>query len=590
MFLGKLRGYRFGRLWTTPSSNNELGPDYTPSRGSHHSDSSGYNALNSFSWERRRRRPRIQTRVAPQAFSGDDINASGFGGDGDIEGPPPSPVQAQRFPEDDLSDWEEEEWLGIGNQGSGGGTPPGAKGDEDGYRSPVHNTPVHAADIAVGKKRALSREPVTDRVYQRRRSFAGENAPSQSHLIPQGMDPNLAGNVQYGHASQNGQKSAAQHYGLQYPSQYVYPQPFLVYAPAPVYANNASYYYPHVQVPMSGPSYHNVQPPMPTSHKVQERLPPIPRPDIAGHPSSQNLPSTQFMLPPQFVPPPQFVVPPPAQNLDFCATYEAGSRSKLPFPKVSQARQPTADPVGLLTSVSHAVVDALRRGWSEVILLGHFSRRYSPLVSSHTPSLDSNSSITIGKGGQVSLKNKHLPGIPIESLTLNDWNEIKRNMPRAIWEHLIPAGEVLPVSEEALAAADMIENLFNIIDNKSRLGSEVVPLMMYADQKIRFWRARWEQEERCDIFDALVYRDIYEEWKRVEEEKKERERFSKSTKVSSFQSGSVQSGISHHNFSGMSSAKVTRLGAETAPVLSSVIMASKVSGSGKENAIVHSRS
>ncbi|KAJ3963321.1 hypothetical protein EV361DRAFT_226700, partial [Lentinula raphanica] len=378
------------------------------------------------------------------------------------------------------------------------------------------------------------REPEADRAFQRRRSIAGDTnalgGPSQSQSTPKRAGPTMTeanANFQYVHPSQNGYKPSVQNHGSQYPTQHAYARSFPAYGPAPVYSNNqGAYYYPQVPLQPSNPPLHNPQSRVPAAHTIHDQL------------SVQGVPQP----PPQIMPPQQFFPPPPPQNFDVRAAYRLGSRSKLPFPKVSQARRPTADPVGLLTSVSHAVVDALRRGWSEVIPLGHFSRRYSPLVSSHTPSLDSNSSITIGEGGQVSLKNKHLPEIPIESLTLNDWNEIKRNMPRAIREHLIPEGEVLPGSEDALAAADMIENLFNIIDNQNRLGSEFVPLMIYADQKIRFWRARWEQDERCDIFDPLVYRDIYEEWKRVEEEKREKERYSKSAKGTSFQSGSFQSG------------------------------------------------
>ncbi|KAJ3830903.1 hypothetical protein F5878DRAFT_648121 [Lentinula raphanica] len=102
-------------------------------------------------------------------------------------------------------------------------------------------------------------------------------------------------------------------------------------------------------------------------------------------------------------------------------------------------------------------------------------------------------------------------------LTINDWNEIKRNMPKAIREHLIPDDEVLPGSSEALAAADMIENLFRIVDDQARIGEEYIPLMFYVDTKIQFWRSRPERKERIDFFDFIFYRDVYEAWKALVE-------------------------------------------------------------------------
>ncbi|KAJ3724020.1 hypothetical protein C8R42DRAFT_641121 [Lentinula raphanica] len=209
-------------------------------------------------------------------------------------------------------------------------------------------------------------------------------------------------------------------------------------------------------------------------------------------------------------------------------TVKTTSRSKVPFPKVTQSVMPTSDPVGMLTSVSQAVIKVLRNGWSEPIPLGHFARRSNLLFTSHTaPQLDI-SSFQITEGGQVRLKNKQLHDISIMDLSINNWNEIKRNMPKAIREHLIPDDEVFPGSTEALAAAEMIENLFRIVDDQARIGEEYVPLMFYVDTKIQFWRARPERKERIDFFDFILYRDVYEAWKDVaekrEQERKEAER------------------------------------------------------------------
>ncbi|KAJ3831044.1 hypothetical protein F5878DRAFT_668002, partial [Lentinula raphanica] len=117
------------------------------------------------------------------------------------------------------------------------------------------------------------------------------------------------------------------------------------------------------------------------------------------------------------------------------------SKSKVPFPKVTESVMPRSDPVGMLTSVSQAVISVLRNGWCEPIPLGHFARRNNLLFTSYTgPALDA-SSFHITEGGQVRLKSKRLHDISILELTMNDWNEIKRNMPKAIREHLIPDDE-----------------------------------------------------------------------------------------------------------------------------------------------------
>ncbi|KAJ3719764.1 hypothetical protein C8R42DRAFT_643136 [Lentinula raphanica] len=195
---------------------------------------------------------------------------------------------------------------------------------------------------------------------------------------------------------------------------------------------------------------------------------------------------------------PQFQIQPIPQHVNRIS-YRSGGKLRVPFPRVTQAKRPTSDPAGLLTGVCHEVIEILRDGWNEVIPLGYFARRYSPLVSNHAPS-------SAGGNG--------LPDIPIIDMSINDWNEIKRNLPHALQEHLIPEHEVVPGTEEAMAAAEMIETFFGIIDNRSRLSDEVVPLMMYADQKITFWRFRPEQDERMDVFDTSIYRDIYEEWKK----------------------------------------------------------------------------
>ncbi|KAJ3976707.1 hypothetical protein EV361DRAFT_235210 [Lentinula raphanica] len=202
------------------------------------------------------------------------------------------------------------------------------------------------------------------------------------------------------------------------------------------------------------------------------------------------------------------------------------SKSRVPFPKVTESIMPRSDPVGMLTSVSQAVITVLRNGWCEPIPLGHFARRNNLLFTSYT-ALDA-SSFHITEGGQVRLKTKRLHDISIMDLTINDWNEIKRNMPKAIREHLIPDDEVFPGSTEALAAAEMIENLFRIVDDQARIGEEYIPLMFYVDTKIQFWRARPERKERIDFFDFIFYRDVYEAWKALvesrEAEKREAEK------------------------------------------------------------------
>ncbi|KAJ3714481.1 hypothetical protein C8R42DRAFT_646409 [Lentinula raphanica] len=226
-----------------------------------------------------------------------------------------------------------------------------------------------------------------------------------------------------------------------------------------------------------------------------------------------------------------FALPPvpPARDIQVVpqVVYRPNGKLRVPFPKVTQSRRPEADPAGLLTGVSHEVIEVLRNGWNVVIPLGHFAHRYNPLISNHVPSSSSD---------------EGLPDIPLMDMTINEWNEIKRNMPRALREHLIPEHEVVPGTEEAMAAADMIETFFGIVDSQSRLTDEVVPLMIYADQKITFWRFRPERMERMDVFDHMMYRHIFEEWKKKVAERKEhelREKFFKGS--NSFHAGTTSS-------------------------------------------------
>ncbi|KAJ3840490.1 hypothetical protein F5878DRAFT_68930 [Lentinula raphanica] len=72
------------------------------------------------------------------------------------------------------------------------------------------------------------------------------------------------------------------------------------------------------------------------------------------------------------------------EPMDMEVVHGVGDRTRsFAFPDPRTARYLDADPVGMLTSVSLVVIKVLAEGWQEVIPLGHFARRFNPLISGH---------------------------------------------------------------------------------------------------------------------------------------------------------------------------------------------------------------
>ncbi|KAJ3816093.1 hypothetical protein F5880DRAFT_1619801, partial [Lentinula raphanica] len=197
----------------------------------------------------------------------------------------------------------------------------------------------------------------------------------------------------------------------------------------------------------------------------------------------------------------------------------AGGGRSYAFPDPRTARFLEADPAGMLTSVSPAVIKVLSEGWSEPIPLGHFARRYNPLIAGG-PAGDL-STLRMGENGQVQVHHRRLREIPLDDLTESDWYQIKRNFPRAVQEFLIPPGQKHVGSEVAKATADMVHRLFTLMENRDRFSKEITPIFYYVDHKIRWWRAHSWDNIRIDSVDEKTFESIYREWKDREDEKRQ---------------------------------------------------------------------
>ncbi|KAJ3720064.1 hypothetical protein C8R42DRAFT_108418 [Lentinula raphanica] len=222
-----------------------------------------------------------------------------------------------------------------------------------------------------------------------------------------------------------------------------------------------------------------------------------------------------------------------------------GGRSSrsFAFPDPRTARYLDADPVGMLTSVHPVVVKVLADGWQEPIPLGHFARRFNPLISGHTPG--DLSTLRMGENGQVQVHQRRLRDISLDELTETDWYQIKRNFPRAVTEFLIPPGQKHTGSEVALATADMLTRLFTLMEARDRFSKEITPIFYYVDHKIRWWRAHSIDNIRIDTLDSATFESIYREWKEGED-LKEKENLARD-KASGRRGGFSGHGASSHS-------------------------------------------
>ncbi|KAJ3748258.1 hypothetical protein EV360DRAFT_76252, partial [Lentinula raphanica] len=219
------------------------------------------------------------------------------------------------------------------------------------------------------------------------------------------------------------------------------------------------------------------------------------------------------------------------------------------FPDPRTARYLDADPVGMLTSVNPVVIKVLSEGWSEPLPLGHFARRFNPLMSGTAPG--DLSTLRMGDNGQVQVHHRRLRDIPLDDLTETDWYQIKRNFPRAVKEFLIPQGHKHTGSEVAFATADMLQRLFTLMEQRDRFSKEITPVFYYVDHKIRWWRAHSLENIRIDTIDEKTFESIYREWRDREDEKKmESDRSQAVDKFPAHKGGFSGHGFSSHSGGG----------------------------------------
>ncbi|KAJ3765766.1 hypothetical protein FB446DRAFT_829186, partial [Lentinula raphanica] len=235
-----------------------------------------------------------------------------------------------------------------------------------------------------------------------------------------------------------------------------------------------------------------------------------------------------------------------AEPMDVDPGAAGGNRTRsLAFPDPRTARYLTADPVGMLTSVNPVVSRVLSEGWQEPIPLGHFARRYNPLISGIASG--DLSTLRMGENGQVQVHHRRLRDIPLDDLTESDWYQIKQNFPCAVVEFLIPPGQRRTGSKVALATAKMIHNLFTLMEERDRFSKEITPIFYYVDHKIRWWRAHSFDNIRVDTVDKDTFESIYREWKEREELKeKEAERLAARERFPGRRGGFSGSGSSSH--------------------------------------------
>ncbi|KAJ3719278.1 hypothetical protein C8R42DRAFT_643544 [Lentinula raphanica] len=207
-----------------------------------------------------------------------------------------------------------------------------------------------------------------------------------------------------------------------------------------------------------------------------------------------------------------------------------------------------ADPAGMLTSVNPVVSKVLSEGWSEPIPLGHFARCFNPLLAGGASG--DLSMLRMGENGQVQVHHRRLRDIPLDDLTESDWYQIKCNFPRVVKEFLIPPGEKHVGSKVAQASADMIHNLFTMMEECDRFLKEITPIFYYVDHKIRWWRAHSMDNICIDSMDKETFESIYREWREREDKReKEKERLfarEKFEKFSGGRSGPLGQGFSSH--------------------------------------------
>lgn len=145
--------------------------------------------------------------------------------------------------------------------------------------------------------------------------------------------------------------------------------------------------------------------------------------------------------------------------------------------------------------------------WARWTPIGGFAPRYNS--DGLSEALSSGDALLLESGaGSVSLKAKGFTEIPIEDTDRADFTGIASNLPRAIREHLIPAGELDVGSEHALAIADMFQGLFRMIQDREDFHECFELYREYVWKVIRAWHSYPEDNIRIDIFHVEMYQQI----------------------------------------------------------------------------------
>lgn len=110
--------------------------------------------------------------------------------------------------------------------------------------------------------------------------------------------------------------------------------------------------------------------------------------------------------------------------------------------------------------------------------------------------------------GLVSLKARGFTEMLIEDTDRADFTGIASNLPRAIREHLIPAGESEVGSDHALAIADMFQGLFRMIQDREDFHECFELYREYVWRVIRLWHSFLEDNLRIDIFHIELYQQV----------------------------------------------------------------------------------
>ena len=81
-------------------------------------------------------------------------------------------------------------------------------------------------------------------------------------------------------------------------------------------------------------------------------------------------------------------------------------------------------------------------------------------------SADASTIILDGSGG-IKVKLKSFTEVPLLQIDMTNFNSLAQGMPRAFCQHFVPKGVETPGHKVALAIADMMKDMFNMVKDCS---------------------------------------------------------------------------------------------------------------------------